>query len=125
MRIDVVVGLIFLATALDTSAARAGSDCCSTGPFPAGPLLQVICALPPAPCAISPSGYAFNPWDAAQPSYLVNQGPQLPALGAPALIHPTYAEAGYAHANAYPYVISYGSGRRFGYRAYRHAPRYR
>jgi hypothetical protein len=120
MRIDVVFGLTLLATALDASAARAGSDCCGTWPFP-----QVIYGLPPVPYAMSPSGYVFNPWDLARPSYLLNQGPQLPSLGAPARVHPTYAEAGYAPANEYPYVISYGSGSRFGYHAYRHAPAYR
>jgi MFS family permease len=60
--------------------------------------------------AFSPTGYVFNPWDAARPSYLLNQGPQLPSLGALARVHPTYAEAGYAFPNEYPYVVSYGSG---------------
>jgi hypothetical protein len=120
MRIDVVFGLVLLTTALDASAARAGWDCCTAGPFP-----QVIYGLPPVPYALSPGGYVFNPWDAAKPSYLLNQGPQLPSLGALARVHPTYAEAGYAFANEYPYVISYGSGSRFGYRAYRRAPVHR
>jgi hypothetical protein len=118
MRIVVVFGLILLVTAFDGSAARAGSGCCAFGP-------TVIYDMPPVPYAVSPTGYVFNPWDAARPSYLLNQGPQLPSLGAAARVHPTYAEAGYAFPNEYPYIVSYGSGSRYGYRALRHAPAHR
>jgi hypothetical protein len=120
MRICFTFGLILLATALEASAARAGSDCCIAAPLP-----PVIYGLPPVPYAFSPTGYVFNPWDAARPSYLLNQGPQLPSLGAPARVHPTYAEAGYAFPNEYPYVVSYGTGGRSGYRAFRHAQAHR
>ncbi len=122
----VAFGVIFLATVFDGSAARAGSDCCITWPITwstAWP--TVIYEMPPVPYAVAPTGYMFNPWDTLRPSYLLNQGPQLPSLGAAARVHPTYAEAGYAFANKYPYVVSYGSGSRYGYRARRHAPTYR
>jgi hypothetical protein len=49
----------------------------------------------------------------------------LPSLGALARVHPTYAEAGNAFPSEYPYVVSYGSGSRYGYRAFRRAPSYR
>lgn len=119
MRIVVVFSIILSVTALDGSAARAGSDCCIFG------ATIVYDAPPPVPYAFSPSGYVFNPWNAAKASYLLNQGPQLPSLGAAARVHPTYAEGGYAFPNEYPYIVSYGSGSRYGYRAYRSAPAYR
>jgi hypothetical protein len=120
MRISVAFGLILLVTALEASAARAGSNCCVVAPLP-----SVIYGLPPVPYAFSPTGYMFNPWDDAKPSYLLNQGPQLPSLGAPARVHPTYAEAGYAFGSEYRYIVSYGSGDRFGYRAFRRAQAHR
>ena len=118
MRIHVLFGSIFLATAMCASAARAGSDGCCSGapPFP-----KIVYALPPAPFVILATGYTLNPSDAVRPFYVVNQGPYAPDFGPYA--RPTYSEGGYAFADAYPhdypYVVSYGFGMRYGYRAFR------
>jgi hypothetical protein len=112
MRIVVAFGLILVAMAFDRSAARAGSDCCIVGPLPA-----VISGLPPLPYA---TGYVFTPWTAAKPSCVIDQGPQVPARA-----YRTCLETGYVFPNEYPYIFSYGSGSRYGYRAFRHAPAYR
>jgi hypothetical protein len=124
MRIHVLFGSIFLATAMCGSAARAGSDGCCPGapPFP-----KVVYALPPAPFVVPPTGYALDPSDAARPFYVVKQGPFVPGLGAVPLARPTYSEGGYAFADAYPYdypyVVSHGFGLRYRYHAFRSAPR--
>ena len=112
MRINVAFGLILIATAIEASAAGAGSDCCIVGPLPA-----VIYGLPPLPYV---TGYAFAPWTAAQPSCVVDRGPQLPARA-----YPTCLETGYVFPNEYPYIFSYSWGSRYGYRAFRHARAYR
>jgi hypothetical protein len=132
MRIPVLFGPLVVAIALVPTAARAGDDCCAGAPaFP-----RVVYGLPPAPFVIPPTGYVLDPSDAVRPFYVVNQGG--PGFYAATYARPTWSEGGYAFSDAYPYagpysypyaypsgypysgypyIVSYGRGLHYEYRA--------
>jgi hypothetical protein len=113
--IRILLGAIVAATAMAASSARAGSDrCCNAPPFP-----EVI-YLPQAPVVVPLTGHVLYPLEPVRPFYVVDQGAPA-SFGAVIYAHPSYSEGGYAFADDYPCVVSYGHGMRIFYRAWRAA----